>query len=74
MPYTRNCFEFLGYDILIDEHLRPWLLEVNLCPGLNADCPVDYKIKTPMLNDLFNLIGLPDGSSKSNSFRQFLRL
>ena len=30
VPHRNNCFELLGFDILIDSHLDPWLLEVNL--------------------------------------------
>lgn len=28
IPETSNCFEFFGFDVLIDADLKPWLLEV----------------------------------------------
>ena len=58
VPYKNNCFELLGFDILIDSSLTPWLLEVNMCPSLNTDSPLDSRIKGTMLADLFTLIGI----------------
>ena len=37
VPHRNNCFELLGFDILVDEKLNPWLLEVNLSPSLTCD-------------------------------------
>jgi len=58
VPYEGNCFELLGFDILLDSALTPWLLEVNLSPSLNCDSPLDQKIKGQLIADLFTLIGV----------------
>nr|XP_024214205.1 probable tubulin polyglutamylase TTLL2 isoform X2 [Halyomorpha halys] len=59
IPTSKNCFEFYGFDILLDQDLKPWLLEVNLSPALGTDCDIDPAVKKPMLHDLFDLLGLP---------------
>ncbi|KAK7103452.1 hypothetical protein V1264_018343 [Littorina saxatilis] len=58
MPYRSNCFELYGFDILVDNDLKPWVLEVNLSPSLACDSPLDLKIKGNMLCDLFSLAGI----------------
>ena len=58
VPYRNNCFELLGFDILIDDNLTPWLLEVNLSPSLNTDSEIDLKVKSTLISDLFNLVGI----------------
>ena len=55
---NNNCFELLGFDILVDEAFKPWLLEVNLSPSISTDTPLDFKVKGALLADLFTLVGL----------------
>ena len=56
--YRTNCFELLGFDILLDSDLKPWLIEVNLSPSLSCDSPLDLTIKTKLVADIFNLAGI----------------
>ena len=39
------CFEILGFDIMIDDKIKPYLLEVNHAPSFATDSPLDEKIK-----------------------------
>ncbi|NWH62515.1 TTLL5 polyglutamylase, partial [Geococcyx californianus] len=57
LSHRGNCFELYGFDVLIDDALKPWLLEVNLSPSLACDAPLDLKIKASMLSDMFTLVG-----------------
>lgn len=59
VPNQSNCFELFGFDILIDEDLKAWLLEVNLSPSLGCDSPLDVRLKSAMLADLLTLVGVP---------------
>lgn len=52
-----QCFEIYGFDIIIDQSLRPWLLEVNVCPSLSSSSPFDKFVKSMLLSDTFHLVG-----------------
>jgi tubulin polyglutamylase TTLL4 len=52
------CFELYGYDVLIDQNLRPWLVEVNVLPSFSSSSPLDKTIKTSLVTDVFNTIGV----------------
>lgn len=54
----RNSFELYGYDVLLDEHLRPWLLEVNASPSLNATDPADFRLKFDLVDDVLSVLDL----------------
>lgn len=31
----KNSFEFLGYDFMIDQDLKVWLIEINSSPSMS---------------------------------------
>lgn len=57
---TTNCFELFGFDVLIDNNLKPWLLEVNFSPSLGIDCSLDITIKKALLDDTMEAINLQE--------------
>ena len=42
---------------MIDQKLRPWLLEVNVAPSLSSSSPYDKQVKTKLLCDTLHLVG-----------------
>ena len=49
------CFELFGYDFIIDNDFKPWILEINNNPGLGISSPVIKKIIPRMMDDAFRL-------------------
>ena len=55
---NNKCFEILGFDILLDHKLKPWLLEVNHTPSFSTDTPFDKKVKSELLKDTIILLNM----------------
>lgn len=57
-------FELLGFDILIDEDLRPWVAEVNLGPSLTVEAGAgranaeETSVKTRLVDSVLVRVGL----------------
>ena len=55
-PNYENCFEIMGFDIMMDNQQKPWLLEVNSSPAMAMDGVADERVKPDLLRDTFRLI------------------
>jgi len=51
----RYSFEIFGYDFMIDETLRPWLIEVNTNPCLEETSQMLKQVLPRMLDDAFKI-------------------
>ena len=52
----KHSFELYGFDILIDDNLKPWLIEVNASPSMTANTREDYELKMNLLDDALTIV------------------
>ena len=43
---------------MLDDKLKPWLIEVNNMPSFATDTPLDEKVKSELMLDTFKLLNL----------------
>ena len=53
-----SIFELYGFDILVDDNFKCWLIEVNVKPSMHCTSSLDLDIKTDLITDIFNLVGV----------------
>lgn len=51
-----RCFEVLGIDVMVDSHLKPWLIEFNHLPRYVKGCVCSACI-AHLLGGVFNMMG-----------------
>ena len=68
----RNCFELLGFDFMIDEDFRVWLIEVNTNPyiGIHNDNMKDLLPR--MLDGLYKIVLNPIFKPEQNQNQTFI--
>ena len=52
MINDKHCFECYGFDIIVDEELKPWLVEVNASPSLSPSTHTDRLLKAELISDV----------------------
>lgn len=58
---TSGLPQLLGFDVLLDSDLNPWVLEVNHSPSFTCDSPIDLELKTAVIRQTILSLGLsPD--------------
>jgi tubulin polyglutamylase TTLL6/13 len=62
--YRNMCFHILGIDVMINESLEPFILEVNHTPSFATDTPLDYFIKFNLIKDTLILMNIGEESKK----------
>ena len=51
-----SSFELFGYDVMFDDALRPWLIEVNASPSLARHTDLDMRVKTQLVVDIVDIV------------------
>ena len=62
----KHCFELYGYDVLIDNNCKPWLIEINASPSLSVTGNIDKELKTNLIKDLYSIV-IPEDWNEDSS-------
>lgn len=55
MNGRKECFELFGYDFMIDQEYKTWLIEINSNPSLDESGELLKMLMPRMTDDMFKL-------------------
>ena len=56
IPSYNCCFDLVGYDVMIDQNMQTWLVEINSSPSLARENYLDDLIKQQLIDDTLELV------------------
>ena len=56
LVHGSRAFEVLGFDILVDQALKPWLIEVNTLPSFATESAVDRDVKHGLIEQTLRIV------------------
>ena len=57
---TSTCYEVLGFDVMLDAHMKAWLIEVNHAPSFKGGSKVDNRVKAGCQRHALQIIHVTD--------------
>ncbi|ETO13882.1 hypothetical protein RFI_23484 [Reticulomyxa filosa] len=62
------CFHIIGFDILLDEDFKLWLLEVNDCPSVKITSLLDFHVKKRVFDTVWHILrDIKNGGVRSSN-------
>ena len=82
-----NCYKLFGLDIMLDNNLKPWLLEVNSFPSMFPNkigkkrqtlnsfdfILIDLQVNGPLVCEMFNILGFHSGTGQDETIKHYTR-
>lgn len=56
MHSDKHCFELYGFDVILDDELKPWLIEINASPSLSTTTASDFLMKKEVISDMLDVV------------------
>eukprot|EP00357_Protocruzia_adherens_P000980 CAMPEP_0115047060 /NCGR_PEP_ID=MMETSP0216-20121206/49101_1 /TAXON_ID=223996 /ORGANISM="Protocruzia adherens, Strain Boccale" /LENGTH=963 /DNA_ID=CAMNT_0002430223 /DNA_START=247 /DNA_END=3138 /DNA_ORIENTATION=- len=68
VEHRKNSSELYGYDLMVDENMTPWLIEVNSSPAMDYSTPITKRLVKECLEDTIKvLVDYGTASTKKRS-------
>lgn len=71
VPHSNTCLELLGFDVMLDSNLKPWLIEVNSSPALSIDGFIDSVVKPSLIRDTINMCNFEPRAERTEEKKTF---